>query len=267
MCELFGYTSNTLVEDETMLKRFFENSTVHRDGWGLYKESAGRTCLYRDSRPAYASSRFQWMLDHPEPARMAIGHIRYATTGSVCRKNVHPFQAVDPDGRLMTLAHNGGCPMCMELAPFTDRQMGTTDSERILLYIIDQLTKVRKTQSQPLTQKQRIRVIDDALSSLSGIGRINVILTDGELFFVRCNILDRLHMSRDAHTVYFSTRPLHANGLNWYDVPTGQTLVYQENRLIYQGLKRGALFHPIFFGIENAAYYHKTEDPYLDFVI
>ena len=35
MCELFGVTANRRVKINDLLKRFFEHSTEHRNGWGL----------------------------------------------------------------------------------------------------------------------------------------------------------------------------------------------------------------------------------------
>ena len=35
MCELFGITANRRVKINDFLKRFFEHSKEHRNGWGL----------------------------------------------------------------------------------------------------------------------------------------------------------------------------------------------------------------------------------------
>ena len=36
MCELFGYQSDSLIQETELLTKFFARSRIHPDGWGLY---------------------------------------------------------------------------------------------------------------------------------------------------------------------------------------------------------------------------------------
>lgn len=245
MCELFGYSADHPIQDTDLLVRFYKNSVVHKDGWGLYKSGCDYQMLYRDTRPAHESARFQWMLEHNRPAHTAIGHIRYATVGNVNPANVHPFQMVDREGRMITLAHNGNCPAVKELDPLKNIQRGTTDSERILLFLIGHINRVSESHKGHLPEDARIRIYDDALSCLSRTGRINVLISDGDLFIVRCNIKDRLHAARGRDGVFFSTRPLNRLGLDFEDMPIGRTLVFRGGKLLYMGEERGKIFEPL----------------------
>ena len=66
-----------------------------------------------------------------------MAHIRLATIGDVDYENCHPFVKRDCGGRVWTLIHNGTIFNCPLLDGYVHRQEGSTDSERIFLYLID----------------------------------------------------------------------------------------------------------------------------------
>ncbi|MGI6109571.1 MAG: class II glutamine amidotransferase [Bacilli bacterium] len=253
MCELFGYNSDSLIKETELLSRFYAHSRIHPDGWGLYRSGGGSCCLHREALPAFKSKKNRQILENDHAASTLIAHIRYATVGEVRPGNVHPFQVMDPDGRLMTLAHCGNFPGKNELDPFIPLQSGSTDSERILLFINDALKKIRAGQRTPLTREQRIRTVEESLNLLSVHNRINMLMTDGELFYAHCNIRDRLFTAADSHTVYFSSSRIPCRRLHWQPLPCGQLFVYEQNRLCYRSPAHGSVFEPAKIPVRNTA--------------
>ena len=72
----------------------------------------------------------------------AFAHIRYATIGNVEFKNCHPYSDEDNTGRRWTLIHNGTIFEYKPLNAYVKEQSGDTDSERILIHIINLLAKI-----------------------------------------------------------------------------------------------------------------------------
>lgn len=68
-------------------------------------------------------------------------HIRLATIGSVKALNCHPYSGVDCTGRTWTLMHNGTICSGNRLMPYYRVQKGNTDSERIFLYLLDEINQ------------------------------------------------------------------------------------------------------------------------------
>lgn len=245
MCELFGYCALEPITATGLLRAFFADSRVHPDGWGLYRSGKNTACLHREPLSAFKSSKLARILENDGPADALIAHIRYATVGGINPCNVHPFQAADPDGRLLTLAHNGTCPRSAKLDAFIPAQRGTTDSERILLYLNDRLARVRRRKDGPLNIQERIGVIDAGLSCLSAMSRINLLMTDGELYYVRGNIKERLYCARTPAAAFFATRPFPYRQLNWQPIADGRLHVFHNGREVYWGEKGGSLFEPL----------------------
>lgn len=244
MCELFGYQSDSLIQETELLTKFFARSRIHPDGWGLYRTGGGQSCLHREALPAWKSERNRRLLENDRPASTLIAHIRYATEGSVRPGNVHPFQLEDPDGRLMTLAHCGSLPAGNPADPFIPYQLGSTDSERILLFIGDRLLAAKAGRKSPLTGSERIAVYEKAAADLSDMNKINLLMTDGEYFYAHCNVRGRLYTAEDDGTVYFASYRIPNRKLDWKPLPPNRLMVYQNGCLICEGPARGRLFEP-----------------------
>ena len=95
-----------------------------------------------------------------------IAHIRKATIGEVSVNNAHPFERYDDSGRRWVLAHNGTIFDSEALAPYQYTQTGTTDSERILLYIVDQMNKRYRNSHDLLSADLRIDVVEKAVRTV-----------------------------------------------------------------------------------------------------
>jgi len=70
------------------------------------------------------------------PGNLAIGHVRYSTTGSSELKNAHPFLGFSSDGSPVAVAHNGNLVNATELFSWLETQGVTcetsSDSEGIM---------------------------------------------------------------------------------------------------------------------------------------
>ncbi len=109
------------------------------------------------------------------PGHMAVGHVRYSTTGSSILKNAQPF-TVCHQGKVIALAHNGNLINSRSIRTELEREGSifqcTMDSE-VILHLI------AKSSYKGLEQ-----AIIDAVSSVKGAYSL-IILTEGKLIGVR----------------------------------------------------------------------------------
>ena len=130
------------------------------------------------------------------------------------------------------MIHNGTLFEGNKLAPFLDMQEGTTDSERLLLYIIHRMNEAYAKAGQPLHDQKRLQLLDEIIVDLSAGNKLNLLLYDGEIMYVHTNCRESLH---------FSTKPLLMYG--WRPVPMNQMLAFRQGEQIFQGSQHGNEFH------------------------
>ena len=152
MCELFGITSAESHEINNDLKEFFSHSNAHPHGWGLACLEANNVQIEKEPIQASKSNHLRERLSTPIIAKTALAHIRYATIGNIDYNNCHPFIAKDQQGRTWTLIHNGTIFNGKPLNKYADFQNGDTDSERILLYLVDQINQAESRKKQKMTK-------------------------------------------------------------------------------------------------------------------
>jgi predicted glutamine amidotransferase len=146
MCRLvgwFGQRRRTLrdVLGDDGAARFSDLSAVHSNGWGIsYLDPAsGQPTAIRSTLPACEDPRFADLASNLAVAAATV-HLRWATPGlGHTIEDTHPFVR---DG--WSLIHNGAIWPTEELAALRRpdsmrRPVGTTDSERLLLAILDEL--------------------------------------------------------------------------------------------------------------------------------
>ncbi|MBR6402002.1 MAG: class II glutamine amidotransferase [Eubacterium sp.] len=233
MCELFGISANRKVKLNKLLKHFFEHSSEHPNGWGMaflddYNISIEKEPVRaRDS--LYLKNRLTGRL---ESGRM-MAHIRRATVGDICFDNTHPFTARDESGRTWVLVHNGTIFNAPVLSPYQYKQHGDTDSERILLYIIDHVNRVFLRELNSFDVNERVRLLEQIIRTLAQGNKLNILLYDGDYFYVHKNEAGTLFKSERPGSVMFSTHPLSDEG--WEELPQNQLLVYKDGELIHTG--------------------------------
>ena len=225
MCELFGVTANRRIKINGLLKTFFEHSVEHRNGWGMAILDDGSVSVEKEPVRAIDSSYLKSRLNGKIETARFMAHIRRATVGDVDFDNTHPFIKRDEAGRIWAFVHNGTIFESPVIYSYREVQTGSTDSERILLYIVDQVNKHYVSEQNSFDANDRIRLID----------KMNIMLYDGDYFYVHKNEEGTLFKSEKPGSVIFSTHPLTEDG--WEEVPQNTLFVYKDGALIYTGKK------------------------------
>ena len=233
MCELLGISAKRKIKINGLLEPFFSHSTNHRNGWGLALLDEDQFSIDKEPKMALDSLYLRSKLEHDIEASKCIAHIRRATIGDVAAGNTHPFLRKDDSGRTWILAHNGTIFESEPLRPFQYIQEGTTDSERILLYIVDAVNKRAAEKGGLLGEGDRIATIENAIKNITPGNKVNLIIYDGELFYVHKNQEKTLYMKEGGDRVICSTAPLSPEG--WREFPQNRLMVYRDGRLVYAG--------------------------------
>ena len=235
MCELFGVTANRRVKINDFLKIFFGHSNEHRNGWGLAFLDDNSVSIEKEPTRASDSLYLKNRLTGRIETSRCMAHIRRATVGDVCFSNTHPFTKRDEAGRTWVLVHNGTIFESPILSAYQYKQEGTTDSERILLYIVDQMNKHYISELNGFDANERIQLIEKIIRRLAPENKLNIMLYDGDYFYVHKNERETLYKSERNGSVIFSTHPLQDSG--WEEVPQNQLLVYKDGILVHTGQK------------------------------
>lgn len=237
MCELFGFTGRTTQKLNQELKEFYSHSDAHPNGWGLAILDEQNFSIEKEPLKASDSRYLKERLKEPIIGQTALAHIRLATIGNVERKNSHPFTGTDQSGRRWTLIHNGTIFECKPMEKYVQLQKGDTDSERILLYLIDLVNKETAGKGRALTAGERFAVLDRMVITISPENKLNFLIYDGELLYVHTNCADSLYLRRAQEGIYFSTQPL-ALGV-WEPVPFTTLLACRQGELVLTGTNHG----------------------------
>ncbi|MGN1165465.1 MAG: class II glutamine amidotransferase [Lachnospiraceae bacterium] len=237
MCELFGITSDGSCEINEYLKEFFSHSNAHQHGWGLACVAENDVQIEKEPTQASKSNYLKERLSVPIIVKTALAHIRYATIGNVEYKNCHPFIAKDNQGRTWTLIHNGTIFDYQPLNRYVDIQKGDTDSERILLYLIDLMNNEEKKIKRKMTEKERFKLLDSVISQMAEGNKLNLIIYDGELLYVHTNYMNSLYELNKENLVLFSTVPLGEE--MWKPVTFATLLAYRNGKRVFNGTDHG----------------------------
>ncbi len=237
MCELFGISSEREELINDYLKLFYEHSDKHPHGWGLAYLSDGQLCIEKESLQASKSNYLKEKLATPIYSNLTLAHIRFATIGNVYRKNCHPYSKRDNCCRRWTLIHNGTIFEYQPLRNFINCQSGDTDSERILLFIVDKINKLQKKLCRQLNFKERFYLIDEIVADMSKNNKLNLIIYDGEYMYVHTNYKNSLYYLEKYDSIVFSTQPLTSD--NWNNVPFTTLVAVQNGRFLAEGTKHG----------------------------
>lgn len=237
MCEIFGASSMRQRCLNEYLKIFYSHSNSHPHGWGLAYMAGQNIFIDKEPIQASKSQYLKCRLSQPIISKNALAHIRYATIGHIEQYNCHPYSLKDNFGRRWTLIHNGTIFDYPPLNIFTRLQKGQTDSERILLYIIEQVNQAQNACYKPLAGEQRFKLLDGIVSSMSKNNKLNLLIYDGEYMYVHTNYENSLHYLESKDGTLFSTQPLTEE--NWKDVPFTTLLAYKDGKLAFTGTNHG----------------------------
>lgn len=242
MCELFGLTGKKNRQLNAELGEFFSHAEENPNGWGLAIFDKGREMLDKEEKRADRSRRLRKLMSSPVEAANLIAHIRLATIGYDEFENTHPFTGTDISYRTWTLAHNGTIFESGPLSPFFYVQNGFTDSERILLYIIDRINRETETKGRALDAKERFEVLDGIITRISYKNKLNLLIHDGEITYVHTNFRDSLYQRVEDGSVFFSSRPLSTGA--WEHVPFMRLIGYREDEAVFEGTAHDHEYFP-----------------------
>lgn len=237
MCELLGFSGAAPCDTAQFLRSFVTHACLHPHGWGLMTASASGFAAVKEPARADESLFMESLLRGPLETNVMIGHIRYATVGNVAYTNCHPFVQTDRTGREWVLFHNGTMFHEDLTAPYLSRQVGDTDSERILLYLIDKINEAAQEKGM-LNRRERFRVLERKIANLSEGNKLNLLIYDGRSLYVHTNMAGTLFQKELEHGILFATVPLDGEG--WEPVPMQRVLVYRDGDLLYAGEKLSA---------------------------
>lgn len=242
MCELFGISARTPVDVRDYLKTFYSHSSHHPHGWGLMRISDNRPEIFKEPVCATGSRILSKIIQQTEPQTNLLAHIRLATVGSIKYNNCHPYTGFDMSGRQWTLIHNGTIYSGIQLARYLQEQIGDTDSERIFLYLIDEINKEMILNDAPLSAEHRCRVIDKIAGQLSPRNKLNLMIYDGDLLYVHKNMKDTLMYKEIEEGIVISTQALDEWG--WEQFPMTQMLAFKDGKCVFEGKVHGNEFIP-----------------------
>ena len=237
MCKLFGVSSAKRVRVNELLQEFFSHSDKHPNGWGMATFYHGSASIEKEPMQATKSIYLKERLSHKMEVSTLLAHIRLATVGSVDYGNSHPFVKRDIFGRAWTLVHNGTIFDYPALDPYKHQQEGTTDSERILLYLVDQLDQKQKEAGRALEVEERFALLDTLIADMARGNKLNLLIYDGEWMYVHSNYANSLYICEDGSTAIFCTAPMKQG--EWVPMPFTTLCAYQDGRRIRQGQPHG----------------------------
>ena len=162
-----------------------------------------------------------------------MAHIRFATRGHMSYENCHPFVRHDQSGRTWTFMHNGTIFSCPLLSKYLYSQSGQTDSERILLYIIDRINAETEKLGRILKDSERFDVIDRVVLDITAHNKVNFMLYDGSMLYVHDNLKGSLFVHHLDRSLIFATTPL--NKEKWEPVEPCRLQAYKNGRHVLSG--------------------------------
>ena len=251
MCELFAVSADHSIDITDWLRTFFSHSDNHPHGYGLAvfprheKNSPPGKSADMDERPeilreavqASRSETLAALLAQGISAQNAMAHIRRATIGNVELTNCHPFTARSMAGRCGTLIHNGTIFSYSPLNIYYNKQLGETDSERILLRLMDLLLQKERQLGRETTPDERFSLWEDEFEKMAPGNKLNILFHYAGTLYVHTNCEKTLYMQEGEGFCVFATLPL--DSCPWKPVPMMRLLSFEDGCPTHYGRCHG----------------------------
>lgn len=237
MCELFGVSSKRCVLINQYLEKFYSHCNEHPNGWGLAIMQANQSIIDKQPKKASESEELKNILSQPIIVEHAFAHIRLATMGYIDSFNCHPFLQRDNAGRTWTLIHNGTIFKYEALDKYISKQSGETDSERILLYIIDQINNYQDELERALNPDECFQLLEEIITELAEGNKLNIMIFNGEFMYIHANYKKSLYYLIKEDTIFVSTKPLSTE--EWKEFPINKLIGIKNSEIIYRGKEHG----------------------------
>jgi glutamine amidotransferase len=168
-------------------------------------------------------------------SKLALCHIRFKTHGPASAKNCHPFIKTDIRGVKWSLIHNGYIEDSPAVAALGTLQTGETDSERILLCIIETVNSFYEHSYITDTNEFLFTLyskIERVLNELSSLGKTNLVFTDNftNNMYVYMNHPRTLFFLNTDDGVHVSTTPL--SNENWVPVEPYKLHIFNNGKRV-----------------------------------
>ena len=233
MCEIFCFNSNTPKQVNECLQCFYNHSEEHPHGWGLATMQSDEFIIRKEPKKATCSQYLKDILSDPVVGKNVFAHIRLATVGDIISPNCHPFIEADDNNRSWMLIHNGTIFNSPELEKYKDKENGDTDSERILLYIIDKVNEFEKAKNAPSTIKERFEILRVIVEDLSKNNKLNLMIYDGDLTYIHSNMKDSLFYLKNDDGFLIASTPL-TDDENWKPVELNKLFGLVDGNIIFE---------------------------------
>lgn len=240
MCEIFGLSAKKPIEINGWLEELYSHSVKFPNGWGLAVLDGNEVNIEKEPVQAIASVYLKNRLSQPIVTNCALAHIRHAVPESMKFCNCHPFSKKDDSGRRWTVTHNGAIFQFPPLEPYKECQIGVTDSERILLYVVDQMNRVQAAAGHPLDAKERFAMLDQMFCDMSEGNRLNILMFDGEYMYAHTNKREDLFYRQTEDYTVVATVPVDHEV--WQSVPFTTLIAFRNGEIVFRGTNHGKEF-------------------------
>ena len=213
--------------------KFFVLTEEHPHGWGLANMQSNEFVIDKEPVKATCSQHLRNILSNPVVGKNVFAHIRLATVGEIISPNCHPFTQVDDNNRSWMLIHNGTIFDYPLLDNYIDQESGDTDSERILLYIIDKINDFEKAKGGLSTIKERFNILTEVISDLSKNNKLNLMIYDGDLTYIHSNMRDSLYYLKNEEGFLVASTPL-TDDKNWKPVELNKLFGLIDGNIIFE---------------------------------
>ena len=160
-CGIFGAFGKNPEVDAARLTYYGLYALQHRgqESCGIAAMDNG-TVIYHKDTGLVPDVFDEVMLEHLSGGCMGVGHVRYATAGSIHRENAQPLVSKYVEGTL-TLAHNGSVVNAAELREKLEKKgaifQTASDSEVISYLIAHERLRVDSVEEAVISAMKRIR--------------------------------------------------------------------------------------------------------------
>ncbi len=233
MCELYSFSGRRAQNLTPYLLQFFSHGKNNPHGWGIADiNRPGDIHIETEAVRSDKSRLLPHIIKNQRPSKLLMAHIRYGTVGGAKAVNCHPFIFSDYSATRWVFMHNGTIFHSSVLGKYQKQQHGTTDSERIILYLIDSLNKAYTARENILKEEIRKNIVEKIILELSAGNKLNLILSDGKRLYVHTNMKNTLFCKNKYDGIHFATVPLDDD--NWLPVELNRLLIYENGKLIYR---------------------------------
>lgn len=233
MCEIFCFNSDKPKQINQCLECFYNHSEDHPHGWGLATMQSDEFVIDKEPVKASCSEHLKNILSNPVVGKNVFAHIRLATMGEIISPNCHPFIEADDNNRSWMLIHNGTIFNYPKLDKYKDKETGDTDSERILLYIIDEVNKFEKAKGGLSTIKERFNLLSELISDLSKNNKLNLMIYDGDLTYIHSNMRKTLYYLKNEDGFMVASTPLNDDE-GWKEVEMNKLFGLVDGQIVFE---------------------------------